>query len=380
MDFAPETFRQGYGEFEAFNPKTLEHFNYQNIKDNRISFIITDNTGYFLFIESRYLIPADKVTINALSIDPISIVRLKHHFFKPAAKKELEDQLANAIIDESIRFKNVEKEFQAPAIIETKAVDSATIKAVSDDLKVSPPLKPEFKHFVEYYSTKFQYVKLIFKGANLQTKKVELPKKALPVNDPALRRRLETKLNLFNTEEDEVIFPELDEIKVQINQIRDLYLIPLKIREENLLEMSKKQAFEKEVQDLKQQIATISNKIIQSIEKKIQETKASLFKELTAFYNDNPRLISENDLFLNADKSYRITEAQNIANEIIYKIRWPKAFELTSKMNLSLHFSNIAFEDLNNAELLSELIFRGVITEADKSSLADFGIGLKIST
>jgi hypothetical protein len=49
-------------------------------------------------------------------------------------------------------------------------------------------------------------------------------------------------------------------------------------------------------------------------------------------------------------------------------------------MNLSLHFSNIAFEDLNNAELLSELIFRGVITEADKSSLADFGIGLKIST
>jgi len=186
MDFSPETFRQGYGEMEAFNPEHLKQFNCQNIQDNRIAFIISDDLGYFLFIESRYLIPADKETINAVSIDPISIVRLKHHFFKPFEKKALEDQLANALIDESIRFKDVEQEFLEPAIITTKQIDNALIEKVSEDLKMRPPIKPDFKRIVEYYSTKFQYVKLIFKGANLQSKKIELPKKALTVNDASL--------------------------------------------------------------------------------------------------------------------------------------------------------------------------------------------------
>lgn len=378
FDFSPETFRQGYGEMDTFKQLLLPDFNCLNIKDNRISFIITDETGFLLFIESRYLIPAEKETINAVMIDPISIVRLKHHFFKPFEKKTLEDQLANALIDESIRFKDVEKEFQEPAIITTKQIDNALIKKVNDDLKNNPPTKPDFKRIVEYYSTKFQYVKLVFKGANLQTKKVELPKKALPVNDPALRKRLETKLNLFNNEDESVIFPELESIKDEIKAIRELYLIPLKIREENLLNMTKKQDFEKEVDCLIEKVSQASNAIIQQIVSKIQETRNSLNLELTAFYNDNPKLISESNLFLNADKAYREQEAKNTALEIIHKIKWPKAYELVGQMSIQLFYSNITKEDLSNQALLDELVERKVITEADKSSLAVFGKGLAL--
>lgn len=378
MDFSPETFRQGYGDFESFDIQKLSRHNIQNIQDNRIAFIITDDKGYFLFIESRYLIPAEKATINAVKIDPISIVRLKHHFFKPYVKKALEDQLANAIIDESIRFKDVEQEFKSPGIVVTKEIDPQMVKAVNDDLNTNPPLKPDYKRIVEYYSTKFQYVKLNFNGANLQTKKVELPRNALPINDLALRRRLETKLNLFNADDEKIVFPELEKLKKNVLQIRKLYLVPLKIREENLLEMIKKQDFEKELEDLKKQISTVSAQIVQKIDLKIKETKASLLKELTSFYIDNPKLISENDLFLKQDSSYRKSEAENIANKIIHKISWPKAFELLSEMNLSLHYSNITFEDLSNKDLLEELITRKVITEADKTSLADFGKGIDL--
>jgi hypothetical protein len=378
MDFAPETFRQGYGEVEAYDAAQLKPYNCLNIQDNRISFIISDEIAFFLFIESRYLIPAEKETINAVTIDPTSIVRLKHHFFKSLEKKDLEDQLANAIIDESIRIKNVEKEFEAPGTIISSVINNKIIDEVQKGLLKNPPIQPDYKRIVEYFSTKFQYVKLIFKGANLQSKKVELPQNALPVNDPDLRRRLETKLNLFNTNDGKIVFPQLEILNEKVKEIRKLYLVPLKIREENLLEMIKKQDFEKEVNDLEQEITNISNKILYEIDKKIHETKASLFNELTAFYIDNPKLISENNLFLNADKDYRKAEAQNIANEIIHKIKWPKAFQLTSQMKLTLQFSNIAFEDLSNQALLNELVERKVITEADKTSLAVFSKGIAV--
>jgi hypothetical protein len=272
----------------------------------------------------------------------------------------------------------VEKEFLEPAIIVTNSIDATTIKNVSDDLKVNPPLKPEFKRIVEYYSTKFQYVKLIFNGANLQSKKIELPKKALTVNDASLRKRLETKLNLFNTEKDKEIFPELEDIKLQIKEIREFYLVPLKIREENLLEIAKKEDFESEVIQLKDQIAKISDKLIQKIDVKIEETKNNLQKELETFYTENPRQISDNDLFLNSDKSYKKRVAKNKATEIIHSIKWPEAFELLSKMSMDLYFSNITIEDLSNKALLEELIQRGVISDADKTSLAVFGKGINL--
>lgn len=379
FDFSPENFRQGYGEMEAFDQIVQSKFNCLNMKDNRISFIIKDDTGYFLFIESRYLIPAEKATINAVKIDPISIVRLKHHFFKPFERKALENQLANAIIDESIRFKDVEQEFKLPGIIETKEIDAKMVDAVNDNLKKNPPLKPDYKRIVEYYSTKFQYVKLIFKGANLQSKKIELPKKALTVNDVSLRKRLETKLNLFNTVDENELFPELDDIKLQIKELREYYLVPLKIRQENLLEIAKKEDFETEVEQLKVEIAKISDKIIQKIEAKMEETREILQKELLVFYTENPKQISDNDLFLNSDEAYKKKVAKKKAEEIVHSIKWPEAFELLSKMSMQLFYSNITKEDLSNKDLLNELVDRKVITEADKTSLADFGKGIEIN-
>lgn len=378
MDFSPETFRQGYGELESFDFQKLARYNTQNIQDNRIAFLISDDMGYFLFIESRYLIPAEKATINAVKIDPISIVRLKHHFFKPYEKKTLEDLLANAIIDESIRFKDVEQEFKSKGIIESKNIDPQIVKAVTDDLKTNPPLKPDYKRIVEYYSTKFQYVKLIFKGANLQSKKIELPKNALPVNDPSLRKRLETKLNLFNNEDETVIFPELEDLKEKIKQIREKYLIPLKIREENLLDLTNKHEFVQKVEKLKEEIKKTFKPIISQIEDLIEETKNNLLSELITFYAENPQLISGNDLFLGSGNDYHLRVAKNKANEIIHKIKWPAAYELVGQMGLQLFYSNITKEDLSNKALLEELIDRKVITEADKTSLADFGKGIDL--
>ena len=39
---------------------------------------------------------------------------------------------------------------------------------VKKNIELNPPLKPDFKRVVEYYSNKYQYVELNYHGQNLQ--------------------------------------------------------------------------------------------------------------------------------------------------------------------------------------------------------------------
>ena len=92
IDFDAQTFRQGYGDYKSVDNLIQHDIELKTLNDNRISFIISDDIGYYLFIESRSLIPADKVTINAIKIDPVSKVRLKKYFFGSAININIEDE------------------------------------------------------------------------------------------------------------------------------------------------------------------------------------------------------------------------------------------------------------------------------------------------
>ena len=125
IDFSSESFRQGYGEIESYKNVDNKDIDIRHLKDNRISFVISDNTGYFLFFESRYFIPADKPTFNAVSIDPISIIRLKQHFFQSYnSKSDYANEIANSFIEESERLKNIAVEFNNPPIIKPKEINA----------------------------------------------------------------------------------------------------------------------------------------------------------------------------------------------------------------------------------------------------------------
>jgi hypothetical protein len=380
LDFSPETFRQGYGEMEAFEKTNLNNYNCQNISDNRVSFIITDDIGYFLFIESRYLIPAEKSTINAVKIDPTTIVRLKQHFFNRFDKAELKDQLSNAIIDESIVFKNVEEEFRLPSPITTQQINNKIIKKVGDELKINPPIKPDFKRMIEFYSTRFQYAKLVFSGANLQHKKIEIPSGALPIRDAELKNRLETKLNLFSNEEFDNLFKDLNALKDIINKLREDFFTPLKSRNESIIITASKGFMSLEVDKIKKQIPQIASGLLVKIAGYIDQAKVRIIADLTEFYLANAEAIwKNNNLLLSAAEDYKRFEAQNLATETAGKIKWPKAYQLVSELKLSLFFSNITKEDLSNKELINELGAHGLLNDDEMKSLGIFGkaIGTK---
>lgn len=379
IDFDSQTFRQGYGNFKSVEDLIKGGFDVKCLKDNRISFIISDNIGYYLFIESRSLIPADKKTINAVNIDPISIVRLKKFFFRKTENSNYEDDLVNAIIEESQQLKNT-NELLSKQIAPVTEISNTEIEFVSKDLQMNPPIHPDFKRIVEFYSNKFQYVKVKFEGANLQYRKIEIPSKALPIMDATLKERLETKLNLFEKSDEEKCFKPLIDFKTKLTEIRDSYLKKIKSRDESLLDKLKKTDFEEKIKNLKKEMDVVKNDIIVNIADQINQTKIKLLADLIDFFIANPKSLFPNHPNLwEKNQDYIQQSAKSKAEEIIYRIKWPKAHLLVDDFKLSVQYSDITYEDLKSQEFVNELKECNLIDESDMNRLAEFGKGVEIN-
>lgn len=379
IDFDAQTFRQGYGDHEAI--KILlknDRIDIKNLKDNRISFVISDDKGFFLFIESRSLIPADKETINAVRIDPITMVRLKMFFFSLDRAMDFEDAMANAIIEESQRLKEA-KNLVGSQTASVRNISKSDIEMVSDDLDKNPPLNPDYRRIVDFYTTKFQYVKMKFEGSNIQHRKIELPKRALPIVDASLKKRLETKLNLFDPATSKNIFNDLNALKEEVDWIRETYLLKVKSRDESLLNKFRKSDFENTVKSIKDKIKVAQTSNLSSIAELILQTKNNLLKELEQFLIENPKaLFPDQPNLWQEDPVYRKNEATAKANQIIHGIHWPKAHELAGEFNLITQYSEITWEDLNNDEFVNELVIIGLIDTHDANKIADFKKGIQI--
>ena len=376
VDFDAKTFRQGYGEIKSFEQLIKEGIEIKTLNDNRISFIIVDDKGYYLFIESRSLIPADKETINAVRADPVSIVRLKQFFFGKSIKMNYQDELENAIIDEGLlldKAKEMEHHLAPVAAISQKA-----IKTVSNDLKSNPPLNPDYKRIVEFYSNKFQYVKLKFNGSNLQHRKIELPPRVLPVADTELKKRLETKLNLFEQEFINETFSSIQELKDQLNEIREKYLTKVKSRDESLLDKNRKTAFNEAVKDQRAKIETVKTKCLVNIGKQIKLTSERLIDNLADFLAENPKVLFPKHKHLWENNEEYIKDAsKEEAMNIVTKIKWPKAHDLLDELSIELQYSDITYEDLKNKTFIKELHEWGLIDDTDEKQLASFGKGIE---
>lgn len=382
LDFSDGTFRQGYGEIATYDDMWMEGLNVRQMQDNRISFIINDSVGYFLFFESRYLLPADKATLNAVLIDPISIIRLKQHFFKAFKKNELSDHFANAIIAESNQMKNIEAEFQVPGIINSSVINQETIESVRESLRKNQPLKPDYKRIVEIYSNKFQYAKLVFKGSNIMYRKIELPKDVLPIIDAELKDKLETRLNLFDKDDEENCFEPLDIYKAKIVGLRERFFTKIKSREESLMSKQHKVEFEAQYKVIQDELVAVKENIINELAKQIETTKTRLLSDLKEFFLVNPKALFPEEPYLWTNKEYVESEAAAFAQDLIYnprKIKWPKAHLMLDEFKLSVQYSDITIEDLNSNEFIKELKEARLIGQADINYLADFGIAIEVT-
>ncbi len=373
VDFDAQTIRQGYGEFEAVQKLLPLNIDLQNLKDNRVSFIIADDIGYFLFIESRSLIPADKATINAVRIDSVTMTRLKYYFFPSVGKDDLQNELSNAIIEESKKLEDAEditQQERSPA----QEITEGEYHSVKNELKNNPPIHPDFKRKVNMYATRFQYAELRFKGKSFQQCWVPLPDSLLPYKEEGLRKKLQTKLKLFDGLKETQAYKDYLQVKEKEKALIDNYLVSLRCRpNQKILKKEDKQNFEKEINDLNSELQTVGENLYEEMINEIKNAKEELKSTLYNFWVSNPT----QEMLNMGEKNQKIM-AQDASERAVHNLDFPDPYKRWIRnLKIEVYYSDITYEDLGNKELLSELKEKAIIDKEDETYLADFSKGIK---
>lgn len=373
LDFNPQTFRQGYGDCGEVVDIIKGGFDVRSMKDNRISFIISDEIGYYLFIESRTLIPSEKETINAVRVDPVSMVRLKQYFFKDSVQTDFQDDLTNAIIDESKLLED-ESNLLPSEIAQVKEITESEILIVEKDIKENPPINPDFKRTIDYYSNKFQYAELHFEGQNFIHFSVSIPSKLLPYKNEELKKKLVTKLKLFENIIENKEFDAFKKVIEMKKQITKEYLTVISCRKgRSLISLTKKLDFKKEVEKLKKELEKVKSGLYLIMLDEINLARKGLIETLTLFLIDNPT----NDM-LKLDEELIPTVAKSTSENVVNRLNIPDPSKWITNFQIETNYSDITFEDLKDPILLEELKVKGIIEEEDETRLAKFGSAIDL--
>ncbi len=373
IDFHADTIRQGYGDTDGYIRILKTPVLTKSLPGNRISFIIADDLGYFLFFESRSLISLDYPTMNAVMIDPVSLVRIKHHFFNLYDSGELENELADAVVIESKKLENASTMLSESTANASEITDSM-FDNVKKDLDQNPPLLPDMKRMVEFYSTKFQYAELHFEGQNIMHLSVNIPSSALPYNDENLKKRLKTKIKVFESMEISDTYKSFDEIIEFKKAISAKYLTSIKCRRnKNLLKKVEKVEFLRDVQLLRAVLDQLKSSYYQLLDTHIKSARKELKFTLETFLLDNP----SEEMKVFGEPNFNLT-ASNIAEGLIRKIRFPDPAKLIKEFQITTTFSDLTYEDIKDQTFINELKKRNLITEMDEKQIAHFETGYRI--
>lgn len=378
VDFDPQTFRQGYGEFSAVTILKDAGIIITNLPDNRISFVISDNKGYYLFIESQYLVPADKETLNAIRIDEISLVKLKQHFFGSFIK-DYENELSNAIIEVSQELKTLEKIKTPPPAAATKVISDNEYQIVVSDIEKNPPMEPDYKRMLNVYTNKFQYVDLSFSGVNIKDKIVKIPKDLLPIKDKNLKNQLKSSLKVIDKDTELNDVEGLKILNDKLNKIREKYLVKSSICNRNILKIEEREQFKQDIENIKKELPNLYGSFIGALYDELEKTQERFKKEIFELVLREPEIVFKKDSLWAKDKRLLEQAAKNKANDVIKKIQWPNYLKLVEKMDIKTFYSDIAYDDLFNKDLLAEFELKGLIKEIDVKRLANFKNAIQIT-
>lgn len=354
-------FRSGFGDAKAVDILKAANIPLFTRKNFNFYFLLVDDTGYFYFPKSRFQ-ERQGDSFDLFPMTEKQVKQIKLHF--------------NLLDDEDSRYDDLIEEAgieQLTAIHNSiTEIDEKKTKQILENLKNSPPLKPDMGRTLETYKAKYQIVELSFRGSQLKGKKVSLPESALPFRDKELRQLIEARLRLFEDVENMDFLKPFDEIMKEFTKLRNDFLYHLKSRDKNILKQSQKEDFENRIKKIESSIDAAKEEILNNLQKEIIKARNRIRNTLIEFLLDNP---PENLKGLETD--ILIIEIENIAGAILTKIKFPMARDLLENIEINYHYYDLTWSDLNNEEVLEDMIQFGLITSTDKAYIENLGVVAK---
>ncbi|QTA78414.1 Uncharacterized protein dnl_06350 [Desulfonema limicola] len=369
INTSEDSFRNGYGDVNAVELLRKSNIAIYEFSGNMISFIICDDTGYFIFPESR-IFAYEELGTNAVKIDPLTQSFLIQHFFPLANGETRQEQ--QRFKEDIIKLKTYVKEItndikEHKNKFEIKPLDANRFEEVKKRLEFNPPIHPDLQRKINTYTTKIQFVEMTFEGSNLHIAKVKIPSSAMPFKDKQIKKTLEAKMRIFDDLESKKEFNEFFKVKDEVEVLRKQYCIPIKSRKKSIIQTDKKQEYLSKVKKLKKEIDQLNQKILQYLDKEILTSKDRMKKELSTFIKNNPP-----EQIKNYEPDILQRKIEDILSGIFSKIKYPEPDKLLKKMSLNVHFYDLTFEDLKKDEFLKDLEKNNVIKQGAIKDIVSF--------
>ncbi|GAB3740512.1 hypothetical protein [Spirosoma lituiforme] len=366
IDPAETSFRNGYGELEAIKRLQKDGCELLEVPGNRISFLLTDDSGYLLFNQSLALEEQGHGT-NAVQIDAVQQQQLLLHFFPPRDLFEATQRiqhLQKAIERTSVNMSRLTAEVDSQVgKTGAQTLNPIAFAEVTESLTNNPPVHPDRRRQTMVYTSKFQFVELEFKGANLGLKRVIIPKDVLPVRDKRLKDALETKLKILENQKD---LPESWlKLKDEVDNVREMYLVKIASANKNVLDLTKKLEFTKAIKELENNVNNTKQELAVFLKKTFIQTQERFVQTLVQFFAANP----PDDLLLFKDDKNYPDFADDYANGIVRQIKFPNLTTEINNVTFTVRYFDVTWEDLNSEKFLEELQAKKLITDKDFDQL-----------
>lgn len=360
IEIDEQSYRTGYGEIEALKKLTASNVTVRDKKSVNLYFIIVDSIGYFHFPKSRFT-EEEGIAYDLFPMEPNQVKTLKFLFGVLDEEDEIEDEIIEHI-DLNV-IQTITGSIKTP--------DKETIKELITTIQNDPPLKPEYNRKLSVYTAKFQFGELKFKGANLHVKKIKLPSNALPFRDAKLKKAVEANLRMFTELPEQEFMKPFFDLKIEVEILRDKYLVYLKERDKNLIKREKKAEFEKELILIQKKVEEVKKALLNKLQAEIGKSRDSIMGNLAEFLQ-----VNQVDNLIGLEGETLKKEIEYTARQIVSKIHFPSASKLLEGISFTHSFYDITWDDLNNPKVLKEMVEKKLIRPDDASFISENVIGV----
>ncbi|QBG37264.1 hypothetical protein [Litorilituus sediminis] len=337
LDVSEHTVRMGFGDIDAIS-QLEEVLIINNIPQLRFALIIVDGVGYSFSPTALYLESESSTSLgfNSIKMTDAQVLEATTRL-SPAAKA-----IALATCTSEEEYQKISTTIPE---IPNNPVQQSDIEKIDHSIKINPVAKFDITRQVRVYSSYLQYVEVKMTGVAIQRQKISIPKvfQSLGDEDKELQNRLNTSFDLL--EKDNKLSSK--ELEDKLKQIRDDFSPSLGKKHGRVMLKCNRDIFDKEIESLKSELNAHSKNVKENLQKSIDESIDKIAKYYTPIVERNPpnKLIGTLGKDVDSDQIFKWAKRQ------LERV-FPSAEGMIQKMELSVIFKDITYENLNDKEFL----------------------------
>jgi hypothetical protein len=338
MDADPEAFRLGFGEPSGLKLLVESQIDIRRAAGLRIGVLVADEDAWVFS-------PTPEIIFEQPSSEINNAIQVSVEFAEQIMLSIAPDiylKSTDEVLDESIIADD-------PPEIGAEPINPQDLAKIDQELKENPPQKFDASRKVRVYQGYFQFVELSLTGCRLSAHTVSIPTSLLNIaEDGDLRDRVRSTCKLIDDTSE--FSKKVKVIEDKVKQLRNDYLKSLGPRYGSVILRKRREAFDKEVKAIQEELKMVSETVKEDIEREIDNSREKLVKMLTPGFMQNPSKKLVNELVTDVDEA---TATDFIGEELDKEI--PAVDDLVGEMALNCDYKDVTFEMLNDKAFIEAI-------------------------